>query len=147
MGISTKARYALRIMVRLARMDPGASATVLDLSAREDVSTDYAAQIMMAMRRGGLIASRRGAGGGVSLAREASQISVADVIEAAEGPIRVVDCTEDGADCRRAAVCVTREVWEEATRRLKSFFEGVTVESLAARAEARDKHSGTMFEI
>jgi Rrf2 family protein len=147
MGVSTKARYALRIMVRLARMAPGDSATVQVLSAREDLSTDYAAQIMMAMRRSGLVVSRRGVGGGVALARLASLISVADVVEAAEGPIRVVDCAENGADCRRAPQCVTREVWEEATRRLKSFFEGVTLDSLAARAEAQEKRSGTMFDI
>lgn len=147
MGVSTKARYALRIMVRLARMEPGTSATVQDLSGQEDLSTDYAAQIMMAMRRAGLVVSRRGVGGGVTLARPASHISVADVVEAAEGPIRVVDCAEHGADCHRARACVTRDVWEEATRRLRSYFESVTVESLAARAEAREKHGGAMFDI
>lgn len=147
MGISTKARYALRIMVRLARMESGTSATVQDLSTKEDVSTDYAAQIMMTMRRAGLVVSRRGAGGGIALARSATLISVADVVEAAEGPIRVVDCGDNGTDCRRAAHCVTRDVWAEATRRLKSFFESVTLESLAARADVQESHSGSMFDI
>ncbi len=147
MGISTKARYALRIMSRLARLDTGASATIQDLSKAEDVSFDYAAQIMIAMRRAGLVASRRGVGGGISLSRAADVITVADVIEAADGPIRVVDCNATGSACRRSAVCVTRDVWQGATDLLIAYFQSITLKMLADRAQKQEAASPAMFDI
>ena len=141
MGVSTRARYALRMMVRLARQS-GASATVPYLSRAEDISQPYAAQLMMAMRRAGLVTSRRGGGGGVILARPPAEVSVADVIEAADGPIHVVECDVDGVACRRQSRCVTRAVWEEAGTRLKAYFGSVTLAALVARAEALDGKSG-----
>ena len=138
MGVSTRARYALRMMVRLARLGAGASATVPNLSSDEGISPDYASQLMMAMRRAGLVKCRRGVGGGVILARPPSELSAADVIEAADGPIRVAECDVDGMVCCRQARCATRSMWAEASRRLKTYFESVSLDTLAARAEARD---------
>ena len=140
MGVSTRARYALRMMVRLARLESGASATVPYLSSSEEISTDYAAQLMMAMRRAGLVTSRRGVGGGVTLARPSYELSVADVIEAADGPIRVVECDVDGVPCRRQSQCATRAVWEEAGHRLETYFKSVTLDTLAAKAEDLDRN-------
>lgn len=148
MSISTKARYALRLMVRLARLPSGASATVPELALIEDISPDYAAQIMMSLRRSGLVASRRGVGGGITLAKAPDAVTVADIVEAAEGPIRVVDCRAGGETCRRASVCVTRDVWEGATNLLVSYFRGITLRMLVERAKARETDkTDTTFEI
>lgn len=147
MGVSTKSRYALRLLTRLARSPAGSAATVETLATQEGISPDYAAQIMMAMRRSGIVASRRGVGGGVSLARPASDISVDKVIEAAEGPLEVADCQKKGAVCHRSETCAMHAMWAEGTRQVRAYFEGISLARLASQTESLESKRTTTFDI
>lgn len=132
MQISTRGRYATRIMVALALSDTGRPAKKRELAAQEGMSADYAEQILMRLKSRGLVSSHRGAGGGYALARSADAITVADVLEATEGPIAVTPCAEE--PCDRAPECVTRRVWRRAEEVLVGVFGTVTIGQLAREA-------------
>ncbi len=134
MSISTRGRYASRIMVLLAARPQGAPITKHEIARDEAISPAYVEQLMMALKLAGLVASHRGRAGGFSLARDPESISIADVLHAVEGKVTVAPCG-DIHDCDRSSTCVTRDVWMHASHLLDELFEGVTIARLA-REEA-----------
>lgn len=114
--ISTKGRYAARILVYLALHEDSAPSPKQEIADAEGISADYVEQILTKLRSGGLVRSHRGARGGFSLARAPGAITMADVLAASEGPIELVPC--EGEECPRTSMCVTRMVWHEASRAL-----------------------------
>jgi len=135
MRLATLARYGTRAMVDLALChERGAvPANLRDIAERQGVSYRYLEQIMLKLRASGLVRSVRGAGGGFVLARPASQITVAETVEALEGRISVVDCTADPSVCDRSSFCVTRQVWAEVAGAIQGQLGEVTLADLAAR--------------
>jgi Rrf2 family protein len=132
MTISTKGRYACRIMVLLATRGSGGPVTKYEIAEAEAISPDYVQQIMMRLKAAGLVRSHRGRGGGFSVARDPETISISDVLVAMEGRVAPAPC---GAPeyCDRADTCPTRNVWMEATRALEELFEGTTIAGLTGR--------------
>lgn len=111
------------------------------ISSAEGISEDYVEQIMVRLKTGGLVTSRRGAKGGFMLSRPAGEITVAEVIEATEGPVLLAPCLK-GGDCERISICVTQPLWQEATNALNKIFEDTTIEKLTQDAAAlRASHS------
>jgi Rrf2 family protein len=135
MTISTRGRYATRMVVLLAAQEPGASLTKSEIADAEGLSAGYVQQLMMALRLAGLVESHRGREGGFSLSRPGEQISVADVLKAVEGDVMPAPC-QGGSHCDRSADCPTRPVWEEAAGLLNDLFSKTTIASLAARMTA-----------
>jgi Rrf2 family protein len=133
LNLSTKGRYAARIMLALALAE-GHRATKAEISRSEDISADYVEQILTKLRTVGLVRSHRGIRGGFSLARKPQEITVADVLLAAEGPLSIAPCLPD-ANCPRAGRCATRTLWQEASKALVKTFSGVTLADMAMRAE------------
>ena len=108
MKISTKGRYALRLMLDLA-IQPGDSAVPLrDVAERQEISDKYLEQIVTQLARGGLVRSVRGAGGGYLLTRTPEEYTVGEILRQLEGNLAPVSCVSGGSCCGRADRCVTR---------------------------------------
>ena len=129
MNISTRGRYAARVMVLLAS-SPDGSLTKHEIARAEDITPAYVQQLMMALRLAGLVRSVRGRLGGFVLARPPEQISVADVLAAVEGNIMPAPCRV-ATHCDRFDACPTRPLWERAASMLQELFSGTTIADLA----------------
>ena len=136
-------------MVELAlRQERGTEPTSLkEIAGRQDLSYRYLEQIMLKLRATGLVRSVRGAGGGFVLARPASQISLAEVVEALEGRICLVDCTEDASLCDRSSSCVTREVWADLSKALHSRLSAISLAQMAGRQARKLQKTPAAYAI
>jgi len=135
MSISSRGRYATRMVVLLATQLPGESMTKSEIAEAEAISAGYVQQLMMSLRLAGIVESHRGREGGFSLSRLPGEITVADVLRAVEGEIMPAPCHGAGR-CERAAFCPTRPIWEEAAQLLNHLFDSKTIASLAGREAA-----------
>ena len=145
MRLSTRQRYATRILVYLARHGDAAPARKNAIAKAEAIPADYVEQICMRLKSAGLIASYRGKNGGFALAREPAAITVADGLAAVDGKLTLAPCV--GQACARAGACPTRALWQRANAALQGVLEGTTIRELADEAAtmaARQTHS---FEI
>ncbi len=146
--LSTKGRYGARLMLNLAlRYNDGNEAVILkSVSDEEEISIRYLEQIIIPLKISRLVKSIRGAGGGYTLARHPSKISLAEILHALEGSCCLVECVEDIDFCQRMSFCATHEVWKEASDLLKNYFEKLTLQDLIeisnkkkAKAKPRSK--------
>ena len=132
MMISTKGRYALRILLDIASAVPTTEYISLgDVALRQEISMKYLEAIVATLSRGGLVESKRGKAGGYRLARPAETITVADVICSAEGGISPVACPEcDGQSCSRAGNCLTVDPWRQLDTMIERYLTAVTLQDL-----------------
>ena len=139
--VSTKGRYGTRLMVNLARhYNSGHKAVILkSVAAEEEISIRYLEQIIIPLKIYKLVKSIRGAGGGYTLARKPSEITVCQILEALEGSCGLVDCVDDEDFCDRVPSCAAYDIWKEASRRLKDYFQSVTLESVLDVHEKKHK--------
>ena len=135
MKISTKGRYALRIMVDLAQQQSSAFIPLRDVSERQDISEKYAEMIVGLLSKTGFLFSSRGKGGGYKLARPPEAITVGAVLKAVEGSLAPVSCLEIPNNvCPRADRCVTLPMWRELERRIDEYLESVTIADLVGQS-------------
>lgn len=121
--ISTKGRYAIRVMLDLAENDCGTFIPLKDIAARQGISKKYLEIIVKDMVAGGLLVGASGKGGGYRLVRTPEEYSIGEIIELMEGPLATVACLADGAvPCPRAAACETLPMWAEYDRMTHDFF-------------------------
>ncbi len=132
MKLSTKGRYATRIMVCLAMKDSTIPRRKQEIAESEGISADYVEQILIRLKAGGLVVSHRGARGGFTLARDPRKITVTDVLQASEGPLSLVPCSQE--NCERETACVTHAIWRNAEVALSAVFDGNTIADLAEKA-------------
>lgn len=136
MKISTKGRYALRMMIHLARNDQGRYIALRDVSGQEDISPKYLEQIVTILSRAGFLKSIRGAQGGYRLARRPEEYTVGEILRAAEGNLFPVPCLENQpAGCERAEQCVTLPFWLGMQQAIDNYVDSVTLADLAGMAE------------
>ena len=115
--LSTKTRYATRMLVFLAgKAQAGRCVSSRQIGETEEVSPDYVEQILAKLRSAGIVRSRRGPKGGFVLARDPGAITVADVLQAMEGPLFIITCLAE--DCPRSPRCVTQPLWRKANEAL-----------------------------
>lgn len=136
MKLSTKGRYALRIMIDIAVNggDAGVLVPLKSISERQEISVKYMEQIMALLTRAGLVRSVRGNVGGYALARLPRQIRVGDILRAAEGDLAPVPCVAGDTNfCPRADKCSALGFWEELDRVIEDFADSRTLEDLASR--------------
>jgi len=126
-NLSTKGRYATRIMIYIARQN--GAVRKIEIAEAEDLTVDYVEQILIRLKAAGLVTSRRGANGGFSLARPADRITVADVLAATEGSTELAPCLS--GDCPRMSFCPTRPLWDRVSRTIKEAFTEATIAGLA----------------
>ncbi|HAS83076.1 MAG TPA: AsnC family transcriptional regulator [Verrucomicrobia bacterium] len=130
--LSSKGRYAVRIMIFLAVREEDTPARKQDIADSEQISADYVEQILIRLRAGGLVISHRGARGGFTISRDAKLISVMDVLVATEGPLQLAPCCEHA--CDRSICCAAQQVWDEAAASLRDVFGRTMIADLADKA-------------
>ena len=138
MRLSTQSRYGVRAIFDIAYHSAGLETQVRDISRRQGISQRYLEQIIQKLRRAGIVGSKRGPSGGYFLGKKADDITLAEVIRVTEGNITPVLCVnpEDSTQpCERSGECVTQIVWNEAGKRLKDYFDSVTVRDLCELAK------------
>ncbi|MBF0484884.1 MAG: Rrf2 family transcriptional regulator [Candidatus Omnitrophica bacterium] len=137
MKLSTKGRYSVRLMIDLAIHGGQGAVLLKDVSRRQDISEKYFGHFVPLLKSAGLINTTRGSRGGFSLARPASEITLKDIIVAAEGAIDLVGCVDNASQCRRSSGCAARDIWLEATRKIEKIFEGYTLAEAVERQKAK----------
>ncbi|MBV9045321.1 MAG: Rrf2 family transcriptional regulator [Alphaproteobacteria bacterium] len=130
MRLSTKGRYAVMAMADLAQHEAANKPVSLaDIAQRQEISLSYLEQLFAKLRRGGLVKSVRGPGGGYRLSRPAAELRIADVIVAVDEPIAATRCKPGSAKgcTTQGARCVTHDLWEELGRQIHVFLSGVSL--------------------
>ena len=134
MKVSTKGRYALRLMLDLALNNTGEYITIKSIAARQEISEKYLEQIISMLNRAGYVKSVRGAQGGYRLAKDPSEYTVGMILRLTEGSMSPVDCIdEEQCDCSRSNGCVTKEVWKELYDAMCNVVDHITLQDLVNR--------------
>lgn len=135
MQITRASDYAVRVMIHLAGLPLGSTVCQSELSNAAEVSGHFLSKVLQQLVRAGLIRSQRGAGGGYALAISAGSVSLLDVVEAIEGPLRLNQCLEEGLSCSRKSWCPAHQVWAEAQAAVTQVLGGNSIASVAARVK------------
>ena len=134
MKVSTKGRYALRIMVDLAQNDNGEFIRLKDISDRQNITIKYLEQIMPLLTRAGYVKSYRGNNGGYRLARRPEEYTVGDILRTTEGSLAPLACLEDDPNqCPRCNECTTLPFWAGMWKVINDYVDHVTLEDLVER--------------
>lgn len=140
MKISTKGRYAVRVMLDLALHNTGECIKARDIAARQEISEKYLEQIIAMLNRAGYVTSARGARGGYRIAREPEAYTVGMILRLTEGDLAPVACLEAGAPrCGRCDTCETLGVWKELYEAVNHVIDNVTLADLAQRHRRREE--------
>ncbi len=138
MKVSTRGDYASRALLSLALHGSAAGpTTVRDIAERTGLPQPYLEQILLALKGAGLVRSKRGIGGGYVLARDPSDITLADIVRAVDGPITVGDFGQphtDGA-CDHEGQCVLLAVWNDSGQRMRELLERFTLADIAEMSQ------------
>ena len=142
MRISTKGRYALRLMLDLAVYNTGDPISLKDIAKRQEISEKYLEQIIAILNKAGFVRSIRGAQGGYLLRREPKEYTVGDILRLTEGSLAPVACVDaDGEECEREKDCVTVRLWGMLNDAINNVVDQVTLEDLVAwEAEKADQY-------
>ena len=123
--ISTRGRYALRMMLDLAANQADGYVALKDVAARQGISKKYLEQIIAVLNKAGYVKSVRGAQGGYRIAKDPADYTVGMILRLTEGSLAPVACLEDGADiCERCDTCETLEVWQELYNAVNKVVDG-----------------------
>ena len=129
--ISSRGRYALRVMIDLAEHQDGGWIPMKEVAQRQDISLKYLEKIMPLLVGGRLIEGVHGKGGGYKLTREPSEYTAGEILRAAEGDLAPVACLScDAQECPRKSKCKTLPMWEKYDALTNEFFDSYTLESL-----------------
>ena len=141
MLISTKGRYALRVLIDMAEHGGNSFIPLSDIAERQDISEKYLESIVRSLVRAGVLAGMRGKGGGYRLCRKPEDISVYDVLDLTEGELSPVAClTEGAAPCPRMASCRTLPLWDGLNRLIRDYLESRSIADLMRKDEAGDDY-------
>ncbi|HEY5672500.1 MAG TPA: Rrf2 family transcriptional regulator [Malonomonas sp.] len=137
MRMSTKAQYAVRALVSLSLTSDGEPVSIKEISSRENISLNYLEQLFVKMRRGEIVKSVRGPGGGYVLARPAAEIRVDEIIDTVEETLVPVSCMEADGSCKCTLECATHSVWQGLGNQIRTFLASITLADLTADARQR----------
>lgn len=138
MKISTKGRYAVRVMLDLATNNTGEYIKVKDIASRQEISEKYLEQIISILNKAGYVKSVRGAQGGYKIARDPSTYTVGMILRLTEGSLNPVSCLDDEInECERCDTCETLEVWKELAEAINHVVDNITIEDLVERQQER----------
>ena len=138
MKISTKGRYALRLMLDLAINNTGEYISIKSIASRQEISEKYLEQIITQLNKAGYVKSVRGAQGGYKLAKSPDQYTVGMILRVMEGSFAPVSCIEENDNsCNRADICVTHEVWHKIQEAVENVVNNITLADLVARYQEK----------
>lgn len=130
MMVSTKGRYALTVMLDLARQDPENYISLREVAERQHISMKYLESIVAILNRAGLVQALRGKGGGYRLARTPAECSVGEILRLTEGSMAPVYCLEPGGGCAKTESCITYPMWRELDKLIEDYLQSVTLADL-----------------
>jgi len=139
MRLSTKAQYAVRALVSLAMNGDGSPVSIKSISAWENISLTYLEQLFVKLRRGEIVRSSRGPGGGYVLARPAAEIRVDQIIDTVEETLVPVSCMDEDGTCGCQSQCVTHAIWQGLGEQIRTFLASKTLDDLASEGLKRLK--------
>lgn len=136
MIVSTRGRYALRVMLYLARSCGDNYIPLKDIAAAEDISLKYLEGIMSSLSKAKLVDGAHGKGGGYKLAKSPDKYTVGDILRLTERSLTPVDCPEfENEPCKHAEVCLQLPMWLKLDRMINEFFDGITLSDLIEKRE------------
>lgn len=136
MRISTKGRYALRIMIDLAQQQKDKFISIQEISLRQDISVKYLEAIIGILTRAGFLISSRGKNGGYKLNKEPKDYTTGSILKLTEGSLYPVACLETQTNvCPRSDCCQTFEFWKGLNKVINNYVEGITIEDLLSKSE------------
>ena len=131
MKISTKGRYALRVMLDLAVNNTGEYIALKDVASRQGITVKYLEQVINLLKKAGYVISYRGNNGGYKLAKAPSEYKVGDILRVAEGSLAPVACLDTGTVvCDRASICPTLKFWVGLARAVSDYVDSYTLQML-----------------
>ena len=131
MIVSTKGRYALRVMLSFAQRGGDEYIPLKEIAEAEGISQKYLESIMTILSKAGFVDAVHGKGGGYRLNREPESYTVGSILKLTEGSLAAVSCTSQGAAaCSRTTCCQTLPMWEKLEKMIDEFFEGITLADL-----------------
>lgn len=130
MRMSTKAQYSVRALVSLNLISTGMPVSIKEISEREKISLNYLEQLFVKLRRGGIVNSVRGPGGGYLLARPAADIRIDQIIDTVEEALMPLSCMNADGSCGCETECTTQSVWQGLGNQIRNFLASVTLEDL-----------------
>ena len=136
MKISTKGRYALRLMLDLAVYNTGEPVSLKDIARRQEISEKYLEQIISLLNKAGFVRSIRGAQGGYMLTRDPAEYTVGSILRLTEGDLAPVSCVgAESTDCGRKDSCVTARIWEMINEAVNGVVDHVTLADMVGWQE------------
>lgn len=134
MKISTKGRYALRMLLDLAQNQGDGFVSLKDIAARQEISKKYLEQIVAMLNRPEILRTNRGYQGGYRLAKDANQYTVGDVLRITEGDLAPVACLESGmVQCDKSETCLTLPVWSGLNKVINEYLDSITLQDIIDR--------------
>ena len=131
MIVSTKGRYALRVMVRFAQLGREEYIPLKEIAEKEGISQKYLESIMTVLSKAGFLDAAHGKGGGYRLNRDPKEYTVGSILKLTEGSLNAVSCTTQGAAaCSRTECCEPKPMWDKLDKMIDEFFEGITLDDL-----------------
>ncbi|HNV23511.1 MAG TPA: Rrf2 family transcriptional regulator [Candidatus Omnitrophota bacterium] len=140
MKITFKGDYALKAVLDLARNYNQGLSTINDIAKRIDAPIKFLEQVLLDLKKGGFVESRRGNIGGYLLSRPPSEITVGEVVRFIDGPIEPIACVKDGyTNCGHLYKCVFRKMWQDIATTTAHIIDNVTFEQLVFKVDAEQK--------
>ena len=133
MRLTTKGRYAVTAVLDLAFHQENGPVSLADISQRQGISLSYLEQLFSRLRRNEVVTSTRGPGGGYSLARSESEISMAQIINAVDESYDATSCGGEGTCSGDNYQCLTHDLWQELSQEIHGFLNGITLEEMKSR--------------
>ena len=131
MLVSTRGRYAIRVMIDLAEHMNGKYIPMKEIADRQDVSLKYMTKIMQALTKSGMLDGQHGKGGGYKLNRDPEEYRVGDILRLTEGTLAPVACIDEpDCKCDRSFECRTRPMWNELDKLISEYLDGITIADL-----------------
>ncbi len=141
MMVSTKGRYALRVMIDLAEHHTGEYIPLKEVASRQEISEKYLESIISVLVKAGFLQGLRGKGGGYRLTRSPEQYTAGAILRLTEGSLAPVACLENGAaPCSRVTECRTLPMWKKLDHLVNDYLESITLAELAQGSDARDEY-------
>lgn len=136
MIVSTRGRYALRVMVELAEAPADVYVPLKDIASNQGISEKYLENVIKVLVQNGLLAGLRGKGGGYRLTRSPKDYSLGEILRLAEGSLAPVACAEeDAAPCPRKDICPSRPVWQKLDTLINNFFDSISLADLLSEKD------------
>ncbi len=139
MMVSTKGRYALRVMIDLAEQNRNQYIPLKDIADRQEISRKYLESIMTTLSKAGLVDGQHGKGGGYKLNREPEQYTIGSILKLTENSLAPVSCLQGDANtCKQAAKCRTLPMWTRLHEMITDYFDNITLADLVQTDTAND---------